>query len=189
MCIRDSNIAERRNLEKSLREAAERAEQAASAKSTFLANMSHEIRTPMNAIIGFTELLLKGELTPLQRSHLTTIRQSSRSLLGLLNDILDTTRLEKGALELETIDFSLKEVTEHILASLRLSAQAKNLALTMVYPEDMERYFKGDPLRIQQVLTNLIGNAIKFTERGAVTVEFRPENCLVHIQVLSLIHI
>jgi len=178
-----TNIAERRNLEKSLREAAERAEQAASAKSTFLANMSHEIRTPMNAIIGFTELLLKGELTPLQRSHLTTIRQSSRSLLGLLNDILDTTRLEKGALELETIDFSLKEVTEHILASLRLSAQAKNLALTMVYPEDMERYFKGDPLRIQQVLTNLIGNAIKFTERGAVTVEFRPENGLVHIRV------
>ncbi|WP_454726829.1 MULTISPECIES: MHYT domain-containing protein [Cupriavidus] len=178
-----TNIAERRNLEKSLRKAAERAEQAASAKSTFLANMSHEIRTPMNAIIGFTELLLTGELTPLQRSHLTTIRQSSRSLLGLLNDILDTTRLEKGALELETIDFSLKEVTEHILASLRLSAQAKNLTLTMVYPAQMETYFKGDPLRIQQVLTNLIGNAIKFTERGTVSVEFLHENGLVHIRV------
>lgn len=164
-----------RNLENSLRDAAERAEQAAAAKSTFLANMSHEIRTPMNAIIGFTELLLKDDITALQRSHLNTIRQSSRSLLGLLNGILDTTKLEKGSVELETLDFSLKKLAAQIVASLHLGARAKGLELSMDYPETLGEYFKGDPLRIRQILTNLVSNAIKFTECGAVTLSFRQE--------------
>lgn len=178
-----TDITDRHAMEASLREAAEQARQAAEAKSAFLANMSHEIRTPMNAIIGFTELLLKEDLTALQRSHLGTIRQSSRSLLALLNDILDTTKLEKNSLELESIDFSLKELAGHIEASMCLSAQSKGLTLDTDYPDGMPQYFKGDPLRVQQVLANLIGNAIKFTEQGHVSVIFRHEGGQVHVQV------
>lgn len=178
-----TDISERRTLEDSLRETAERAERAAAAKSTFLANMSHEIRTPMNSIIGFTELLLQGDLTPIQRDHLNTIRQSSRSLLGLINDILDTTRMEKGGLVIEVIDFSLKGLALQIESSLRLGAQAKQLTLTTHYPADMPEYFRGDPLRVLQVLTNLIGNATKFTERGGVEVRFSFDDDMVHVQV------
>ncbi|ENO85703.1 MHYT domain-containing protein [Thauera linaloolentis] len=178
-----SDISERHALEASLRETAERAEQAAAAKSTFLANMSHEIRTPMNAIIGFTELLLQSDLTPIQRSHLNTISQSSRSLLGLINDILDTTKMEKGRLELEHADFSLKGLTMQIESSLRLGAQAKHLTLATHYPPEMPEFFRGDPLRLLQILTNLIGNAIKFTERGRIDVVFSYDEDIVHVQV------
>lgn len=179
-----SDITERHKLEASLRETAERAERAAAAKGTFLANMSHEIRTPMNSIIGFTELLLKGsDLTDVQRSHLNIVRNSSRSLLGLLNDILDTTRLEKGGVSLETIDFSLKELVFQVENSLRLSAQNKNLDFIVEYSEGMPEYFQGDPLRIQQVLTNLLGNAIKFTERGSVRLTMSHADGMVHVYV------
>lgn len=167
-----TDISERHALETSLRETAAEAKRAAAAKSTFLANMSHEIRTPMNSIIGFTELLLQDDLSAAQRSHLNTIRESSRSLLGLINDILDTTRMEKNGLELETIDFSLKGLAAQIESTLRLSAQAGGLELTTRYPDDMPEYFRGDPLRLLQILTNLVGNAIKFTERGRVEVAF-----------------
>ncbi|VFR94797.1 diguanylate cyclase/phosphodiesterase (GGDEF & EAL domains) with PAS/PAC sensor(s) [plant metagenome] len=178
-----SDITQRKELESSLRVTAARAEQAATAKSTFLATMSHEIRTPMNAIIGFTELLLKSEMNALQRSHLNTVRQSARSLLALLNDILDTTKLERGTFLLESLDFSLKAVAEQVIASLRLSAQARDLTLTLDYPADMPPFYKGDPLRLQQVLTNLLGNALKFTEQGQVTLRFAPLDGMVHIQV------
>ena len=167
-----TDISERHALEASLRETAQRAEQAAAAKSTFLANMSHEIRTPMNSIIGFTELLLQGELSRTQRSHLRTIRQSSRALLALINDILDTTRLEKDGMRLESIDFSLKALAAQIESSLRLGAQQKGLSLVTHYASELPEYFRGDPLRLLQVLTNLVGNAIKFTERGSVVVRF-----------------
>ncbi|NCE89181.1 response regulator receiver protein [Pseudomonas sp. L13] len=178
-----TDITEHRELEFSLRETAARAEQAALAKTVFLANMSHEIRTPMNAIIGFTELLLKGDLTSLQRTHLNTVCQSSRSLLSLLNDILDTTKLEKGSVELEIIDFSLKELASQVVASLSLTASAKGLLLMSDYPDDMDEYFKGDPLRIRQVLVNLISNAIKFTVQGTVTLEFYPHYDKIHVLV------
>src|SRR5690606_27570351 len=105
-----SDISERRKLEESLRETAQRAEQAASAKSSFLANMSHEIRTPMNAILGFTDLLLQTELKPEQVAQLKTIQKSGKNLLGLINDILDTTKIEQGHLSLEQKDFSLLEL-------------------------------------------------------------------------------
>ncbi|MEO4046659.1 PAS domain S-box protein [Pseudomonas sp. CAU 1711] len=168
-----TDLSQRREMEKALREAKERAEQAAEVKTTFLANMSHEIRTPMNAIIGFTELLLGTRLDETQRRHLSTVRQAARSLLGLLNDILDTAKLERGALQLECVDFSLRALCEQVCASLRLSAEAKGLSLSLDYQADLPEHFKGDPLRIQQVLTNLLGNAVKFTENGWVRLEVR----------------
>ncbi|KRW60036.1 histidine kinase [Pseudomonas sp. TTU2014-080ASC] len=178
-----TDISERHALEASLRETAERAEQAAAAKSTFLANMSHEIRTPMNSIIGFTELLLQNDPNPTQRKHLNNIRQSSRTLLGLINDILDTTKMEKGRLELEQTDFSLKGLALQIESSLWPSAQPRNLTLTTDFQPDMPEYYKGDPLRLLQILTNLVGNAIKFTEKGGVEMIFRHEDNNVHIMV------
>lgn len=178
-----TDITERHALEASLRETAERAERAAIAKSTFLANMSHEIRTPMNSIIGFTELLLQGDLTSIQRNHLHTVGQSSRLLLGLIDDILDTTKMENGSMTLESIDFSLKGLALQIESSMRLGAQSKHLTLTPHYPTDMPEYFQGDPLRILQVLTNLVGNAIKFTERGGIEVSFSYTDAMVHVKV------
>ena len=178
-----TDITDRKQLEESLREQAEQAQQAAVAKSNFLANMSHEIRTPMNAIMGFTELLLVGELNATQHSHLNTIRQSSRSLLALLNDILDTSKLDSGKFDLETKDFSLKVLASQVESTLSLSAQNKNLHLNVHYPPSIPEFFVGDCLRILQVLTNLVGNAIKFTERGSIDVSFDYTNEQVHIQV------
>jgi PAS domain S-box-containing protein len=178
-----TDISERRAMEASLRDAADKAEQAAEAKTAFLANMSHEIRTPMNAIIGFTELLLKNDLLPQQRNHLSIVHQSARSLLGLLNDVLDTTKLEKGAVALEQIDFSLRELTGQIISSLRLSAENKHLELFLDYREGAGEYFKGDPLRIQQVLTNLLGNAIKFTQSGHVRLSVFIDRDMVRLDV------
>ncbi|MGB3703764.1 MAG: MHYT domain-containing protein [Castellaniella sp.] len=178
-----TDISDKQAMEASLRETAERAEQAAAAKGHFLANMSHEIRTPMNSIIGFTDLLLQTDLAPAQRGHLNIIRQSSRNLLRLLNDILDTSKMDSGRLELENRDFSLKALALQIESSLRLGAQARDLRLTTQYPADMPEYFKGDTLRLLQVLTNLVGNAIKFTETGGVDVLFSLEGGVVHVQV------
>lgn len=178
-----TDISDRKELEKSLRYTAEKAEQAAAAKTSFLANMSHEIRTPMNAIIGFTDLVLQTELNNQQRSHLNTIRQSSRSLLTLLNDILDVTKLESGKVELEIKDFSLKAVAAQVESVLRVGANNKKLRLITDYPSNMPEYFRGDALRILQVLTNLVGNAIKFTEQGTVSIAFTHENEQVHIHV------
>lgn len=178
-----ADISERVQLEQSLREAAKRAEQAAQAKGQFLANMSHEIRTPMNSIIGFTEILLQGQLDPVQRGHLSTIRQSSRTLLGLINDILDTTKLENHRLQLENSDFSLRAVVMQVESSLRIQAQNKGLEFMTRYADDMPEYFVGDTLRLVQVLTNLVGNAIKFTEQGAVQLALR----YVHEQVEIII--
>jgi PAS domain S-box-containing protein len=178
-----TDLSERHAMEQNLREAKTAAEQATAAKSSFLANMSHEIRTPMNAIIGFTDVLLGDALEDKQRRHLKTVRNSARSLLSLLNDILDTAKLERGAFELEIADFSLRELCMQVLASLRINAQKKNLALDLDYPEEVPEFFKGDSLRLQQVMLNLLGNAIKFTERGSVELKVGIEQGEVHLVV------
>ena len=178
-----TDVSERRAMQENLRAAKDRAELAAESKTSFLANMSHEIRTPMNAIIGFTEVLLGTALDSLQRRHLGTVRQSARSLLELLNDILDTAKLEKGATELELVDFSLPDLVDHVAASLRITAQARDLVLHVDVDPGMAQFFLGDARRVQQVLTNLIGNAVKFTEVGHVRVAVAMQGEQVHIAV------
>jgi len=170
-----TDLTPRRMMEQELRAARDRAEQAAAARSSFLANMSHEIRTPMNAIIGFTDLLLDAAAEPTQRHQLSIVQQSSRSLLRLLNDILDTAKLDRGAIELETLDFSLRELCRQVCDALRLGAEQKGLVLEMGFTERVGDIYRGDPLRLRQVLTNLLGNAIKFTEQGRVGLQVSGE--------------
>jgi PAS domain S-box-containing protein len=164
-----NDLTERHVLELDLRQAKWRAEQAAAAKSTFLANMSHEIRTPMNAIIGFTEIVLEGDLKGEARQHLQIIHRSARSLLGLLNDILDTAKLDHGAVELEMQDFSLRQLCHDVMATLQINADRKGLQLSVAVDPSVPEFLQGDPLRLQQILLNLVGNAIKFTEHGSVS--------------------
>ncbi len=164
-----SDLSERRAMEQDLRIAKERAEQAAAARSSFLANMSHEIRTPMNAIIGFSEILLESPLNTEQRHHLNTVHQSARSLLRLINDILDTAKLEKGAVTLELAPFSLRESAAQLLDILKANADKKGLQLALHYSAETPEFWLGDAFRLQQILLNLMGNAIKFTETGQVT--------------------
>ena len=168
-----TDISQRHQMETDLLRAKEEAEQAAEAKSAFLANMSHEIRTPMNSIIGFTDLVLGSPLTDTQTKHLSVVKTSARSLLALLNDILDTAKLDGGHTELECRDFSLRAVCEQIVASQSLQAGRKNLYLTLDY--QAEDHFQGDPLRVQQILLNLVTNAVKFTHEGGVKLQVQQE--------------
>jgi len=168
------DITERTRMENDLKLAKEKAEQAASAKATFLANMSHEIRTPMNAIIGFSEIMIDSEMQDEQRRHMNTINSSAKSLLHLLNDILDSAKLEKGKLELEIVDFSLHELVDSIISTLWVQAKRKNLELQLELDPNTLPYYLGAPDRIRQILMNLIGNSIKFTEQGYVKLVVKP---------------
>lgn len=164
------DINERKSLEVALRDAKDAAEAAAAARAAFTANMSHEIRTPMNAIIGFSDILLDSELQHDQRKHLQTINQSAKSLLHLLNDVLDSAKLEKGKMDLDLRDFALIEEVDAVVSTLHMEAKRKGIQLETRLSPDLPKRCHGDPDRIRQVLTNLIGNAIKFTESGGVSV-------------------
>lgn len=165
-----SDVHDETILEQQLREARDIAEQATQTKSAFLANMSHEIRTPMNAIIGMSHLALNTDLSAKQRNYIEKVHQSAKSLLGIINDILDFSKIEAGRMQLEAIEFQLESVLENVATLTVFKAENKDLELLFSLQPAVPVALIGDPMRLGQVLTNLVSNAVKFTDKGEIVV-------------------
>lgn len=177
-------VIERKRAEAALTEAKAAAEVANRAKSDFLTNVSHELRTPLHAILGMTELALRDRLSPTVRAYLQSASDSAELLLELINQILDFSRMEAGRMTLEAIDFNLSITLNHEMKALAVRAQNEGLEFCLDLPRHVPTHVIGDPLRLRQILTNLIGNAIKFTERGEVVVRVAVESCVADTVVL-----
>jgi len=162
------DITKQKSLEKSLEKAKQKAEEATQAKSEFLANMSHEIRTPMNGIIGLSHLVLKTKLDNKQRGFIEKIDNSAKALLGIINDILDVSKIEAGKLTIDKVEFDLFKIIDNTIDLISFKAHEKNLELIISYDNHMGKNFYGDSLRISQIIINLLGNAVKFTESGEI---------------------
>ena len=171
-----ADITEKKKVEEDLIEATKIAENSVRVKEEFLSNMSHEIRTPMNGIIGYTDLLLEMTLSSEQSEFLDRIKKSSNSLLVLTNDILDLSKLESGKLIFESIEFDLIDLIDQVIKMVEHSAKRKGIELSLYIDSKCPRYIKGDPTRLNQVLLNLINNAVKFTEVGEVNIYVKPQS-------------
>ncbi|MBZ5727575.1 MAG: response regulator [Acidobacteriia bacterium] len=179
----EAEVAERRLVNAELRLAKEKAEEAARLKGEFLANMSHEIRTPMNGVLGMISLVLDRCSDGEEREQLQVAQTAAQSLLSILNDILDLSKIEAGRMTLEAIDFDLRSTVEESLRMFEIAAAEKGLDLSLAFAPDCPGWVRGDPVRLRQVLINLVGNAVKFTSEGAVRVAVRPSGGGVRIDV------
>src|SRR5581483_3404516 len=166
----EAELTSLRGVQRELLAAKQAAESAMLAKSEFLATMSHEIRTPLNGILPLLDIVLGMPLQPTQRDYLATAHKSAQELLRIVDDILDYSKVEAGKLDLEKVGFNLRELMDNVLRLMEKPAEAKGLTLRVVVDDDVRAGVRGDPVRVRQILSNLVGNAIKFTERGGVSV-------------------